>query len=156
MNIYDSLFFPDELLNEQIANHIFQSLGENCPLVLILDNARNIHPSNPEKFSRISTDKLMLQEICDRIDDGFEPAIISQEGILIAGAQLATDQTNCGYVLLVMENSNSDMLPDHSSVLEAVFCQFNLVARLVTVNNFFRELQMKHFSEYAHSATTLN
>ena len=156
MDIHDSLLSPVAALNEQIARQIFELLPERGPVMIIMDRDGNCWPSDFEQFSELNISKEFLKEICGKIDDGAEPVVTQANDCSVVAAQLATEQTNCGYVLLAMPQYSPESALANIDLIEIVLSQISLVARLIEKNNLLYELQMKQFSVYSGSETPSN
>jgi hypothetical protein len=156
MDIYDSLFSPGGLLNEQIARQIFEILPEHGPIMMIMDNEGNFWPSDSEKFTELHIDESFLRQICSKIDDGAEPVVTQTDDCSIVAAQLTTERTNCGYVLVALPQYNPESVLINIDLIEALLNQVCLIAKLIEKNNLLYELQIKQFGEYGQSASTLN
>ena len=156
MNMYDSLFSPSCVLNEQIARQIFDILPEQGPVIVIMDRDRNCWPSNSEKFSELNISEPFLRELCAKIDDGAEPIITQANDCSIVATQLATEQTNCGYVIIALPQYSPESTLINIDLIEMLLNQIGLIAKLIEKNNLLYELQMKHFSEYSQSETASN
>jgi len=156
MDMYDSLFSPSHVLNEQIARQIFDILPERGPIMVILDGDRNCWPSDSEKFSGLNISDLFLSEVCTRIDDGAEPVVTQVNDCGIVAAQLATEQTNCGYVIIVLPQYSPESTLINIDLIEILLNQIGLIAKLIEKNNLLYELQMKQFSVYGQSEMASN
>jgi len=156
MDMYESLFSPSVMLNEQIARQIFDILPEAGPVIVIMDNDGNSWPSDSEKFSKLNINEPFLKELCAKIDDGAEPVITQADDCCVVAAQLATEQTNCGYVIIALPQYNPESTLVNIDLIEILLSQVGLIAKLIEKNNRLYELQMKHFNVYSQSGTALN
>ena len=156
MNMYDSLFSPGGVLNEQIARQIFDILPERGPIMIIRDNDGNCWPSDSEKFSKLNVSELFLRELCAKIDDGTEPVVTQENDCSIIATQLVTERTNCGYVIIVLPQYSPESTLINIDLIEMLLNQISLIAELVEKNNFLYGLQMKRPSVYSQSETASN
>ena len=156
MDMYDSLFSPASLLNEQIARQIFNILPENGPIMLIMDREGNLWHSNSEKSANFDINEMFIRELCDRIDDGSEPVITQNDQCTVIASQLSTQQTNCGYVILALPQSTPESAMLNTDLIEILFSQINLIAKLIEKNDLLYELQMKQFNTCGQSEITAN
>lgn len=156
MNMYDSLFSPGGILNEQIARHIFDILPEGGPVMVIMDRDKNCWPSDSEKFSVLNISESFLRELCTKIDDGDEPVVTQVDDCSIIASQLATERTNCGYVFIALPQYSPESTLINIDLIEILLSQINLIAKLIEKNNLLYELQMKQFSEYSQGETARN
>jgi len=156
MDIYDSLFSPSGGLNEQIAQQIFDVLPEDGPIMIIMDREGNCRSSNSEKFSTLNISESFLRELCAKIDDGAEPVVTQTDDFSIIATQLATEQTNCGYVIIVLPQYSPESTLININLIEILLNQTGLIAKLIEKNNLLHELQMKQFSLYGQYETASN
>ena len=143
MNMYDSLFSSSCALNEQMARQIFDILPERGPVMIIMDRKGNCWPSDSERFSALNINASFLREVCDKIDDGAEPVVTQIDDCSIVAAQLATERTNCGYVVIALPKYSPESTLVNIDLVEIVLNQTGLIARLIEKNNLLYELQMK-------------
>jgi len=148
MDIYDSLFSQGCMLNEQIARQIFDVLPERGPIMVIMDREGNCWPSDSEEFSKLNISESFLRELCAKIDDGAEPVVTQADDSGIVATQLATERTNCGYVIIVLPQYSPESTLINIDLIEVLLNQTGLIARLIENNNLLHELQMKQFSLY--------
>ena len=156
MDVYDSLSSPGCVLNEQIARQIFDILPEQGPVMVIMDRDRNCWPSDSERFSSLGISEPFLRQLCAQIDDGDEPVVTQANDCSIVAAQLATERTNCGYVIIALPQYSPESTLINIDLIEMLLNQIGLIAKLIEKNNLLYELQMKHFSEYSQSETASN
>ena len=156
MSTYDSFFAPNCMLNEQIAREIFEILPERGPIMVIMDKGGNFWPSNSEDFSNLNINESFLRELCAKIDDGAEPVVTQVNDCSIIAAQLAAEQTICGYVIIALPQYGPESTLINIDLIEVLLNQTNLIAKLIEKNNVLYELQMKHQSLYKQSEAALN
>jgi hypothetical protein len=156
MDIYDSLFSPGGLLNEQIARQIFEVLPERGPIMMIMDREGNFWPSDSGKFTELNVGESFLREICAKIDDGAEPVVTQADDCSIVATQLTTERTDCGYVIIALPQYSPESVLINIDLVEMLLNQVGLIAKLIEKNNLLYELQIKQFSEYGQSDASLN
>jgi hypothetical protein len=154
--MYDSLFSPNCVLNEQIARQIFDILPEQGPIMVIIDRDGNCWPSNSENFSTLNISESFLKELCAKIDDGAEPVVTQADDFSIIATQLATEQTNCGYVIIALPQYSPESTLINIDLIEILLNQTGLIAKLIEKNNLLHELQMKQLSLYGQCETASN
>jgi len=153
MNIYESLSSPGFMLNEQIARQVFEIIPESGPLMLIIDRQGNIWPSNSDDFAELKIDESTLREICVKIDDGAEPVMTLIDDCSIVASALATDRSNCGYVILALPKYSPESTLANIDLIEMLLNQLSLIARLIEKSNQLYEVHMKH--HYAHAESEI-
>ncbi len=156
MNIYESLSSPGFMLNEQIARQVFETLPEGGPLMMIMDAQGNTWPSNSHDFAELKISESFLREVCAKIDDGAEPVMTLFEECSIVAAQLATDKSNCGYVIIALPRYSPESTLANIDLIEMLLSQLSLIAKLIEKHNQHYEMQMKHYHVAAESEAALN
>ena len=126
MNIFDSLFSSNNMLNEQIARELFTVIPQPGPFIAILDGMGNYWLSDEERFSQAFTDGDRLEQICARIDDGGDPVICQANDCTIIATQLLTEpikcdeQIDCGYVIIGSEQYSPESVLTNMEMIEAI------------------------------------
>ena len=156
MDMYDSLFSQNCVLNEQIARQIFEILPEQGPVMVIMDRDGNCWPSDSESFSGLNLDESFLEELRAKIDDGAEPLVTQVNDFSIVAAQLVTEQTNCGYVIIALPQYSPESTLINVDLVEILLNQVSLIAKLIEKNTLLYELQVKQFSVYRQDAGVSN
>ena len=156
MDISQSLSSPGFKLTDQITRQIFEVLPERGPLIVIMDTNGNSRPSDPEEFAKLNISESFLKEICVTIDDGAEPVITNSNDCSIVAGQLATEDSNYGYVFVVLPQYNPESTLLNIDLIEMLLNQIGLIARLIEKNNFHYEVQMKHYQVCGQSEAALN
>ena len=156
MDMYDSLFSQNCVLNEQIARQIFEILPEQGPVMVIMDRDGNCWPSDSESFSGLNLDESFLEELRAKIDDGAEPLVTQVNDFSIVAAQLVTEQTNCGYVIIALPQYSPESTLINIDLVEILLNQVSLIAKLIEKNTLLYELQVKQFSVYRQDAGVSN
>jgi Trk K+ transport system NAD-binding subunit len=146
MNMYGSLVSPGCILNEQVARQVFDILPEGGPIMVIMDKDGNCWPSNSDEFSKLNISESFLRELCAKIDDGTEPVITHTNDSSIIAAQLATEQTNCGYIIVALPQYNPESTMANINLIETILSQTSLIAKLIEKNNLLYELHNKQSS----------
>ena len=123
MDIFDSLFTAGCVLNEQIARHVFEIMPDNGPVIVIIDKAGHHWPSDTERFHKLNIGESFLHSLCAKIDDGHEPVITSHGEYSVVVAKLATDRTNCGYVMMAMDNKEEESSLVNFDLIEIILNQ---------------------------------
>ena len=156
MDIYESLSSPGFMLNEQIARQVFEILPESGPLVMIMDTEGNSWPSNSDDFAKLNISESFFKRICAKIDDGAEPVIAQTDECSVVGAQLATDSSNCGYVIIALPQYTPESTLANINLIEMLLNQLGLIAKLIEKNNLLYEVQMKHYRVCAQGEIASN
>jgi len=153
MDINEASFSAEHMLNEQIARHIFEILPESGPIVMILDKVGNCWSSDSQRFSQLNIDEDYLKDICAKVDDGDEPVLAQLNDCGIVAAQLATERTNCGYIIFALPKYSPESALINADLIEMLIAQTVLIARLIEKHNHLTELQMKQFGRYCRCAS---
>lgn len=156
MDIGDWLVSPNCALNEQIVKGIFDILPERGPIMVIMDREGHWWVSDKEKFSKLSVRESFWSELCAKIDDGTEPVITQADDCGIVAAQLATEQTKCGYVIIVLPQYSPESTLINIDLIETILNQVSLIAKLIENNNILCELQRKQLNSYTQKEPSTN
>ena len=156
MDMYKSLSSPGFMLIEQIARQIFEVLPEGGATIVIMDREGNNWPSDPEEFAKLNISDSFLKELCAKIDDGAEPVVTGADDCRVIAAQLATERSNCGYVVIALPQYSPESILINIDLIEMLLNQIGLIAQLIEKNNLLYEVQMKHYRVCGQSEIALN
>ena len=156
MDMYDPMCSASPVLFEQVARQIFDILPEHGPIMVIMDRQGNFWPSNSEEFSKLNISESFLRELCAKIDDGTEPVITQVSDTSVTAIQLATEQSDYGYVIIALPQYSPESTLINIDLIETLLNQTALITELIEKNNLLRELQMKLHSVYGKSETPSN
>jgi len=156
MDMYESLFSPGFMLTEQIAKQIFEVLPEGRATIVFMDRDGNNWPSDPEEFARLNISESFLKELCAKIDDGAEPVVTGTDDCSVIAAQLATERSNCGYVIIALPQYSPESVLINIDLVEMLLNQIGLIAKLIEKNNLLYEVQMKHYRVCGQSEIAWN
>jgi hypothetical protein len=156
MDTGEWLVSPSCALDEQVAKEIFDILPERGPIVVIMDKEGHRWVSDPEKFSKLNVRDSFWNKLCVQIDDGDEPVITQADDCGIVAAELATEQTKCGYVIIVIPQYSPESMLINVDLIETLLNQTCLIAKLIEKNNLLCELQRKQLSSYTQSKSSSN
>ncbi|MHC4123398.1 MAG: hypothetical protein ACYSSI_07480 [Planctomycetota bacterium] len=148
--------FCGQQLNKQIAIQMFEILNDEGLIMVIMDREGYFWASNPDRFSQIGIDESFLKELNDKIDDGDEPVVTQLNDNSVIATQLATDKTNCGYVIIILPHYTPESALINIDLIEMVLNQINLIAKLIEKNSLLYELQMKHHQMYSSEQAAMN
>jgi len=143
-------------LTEQIARQIFEVLPERGPVIVIMDSEGNNWPSDPEEFAKLNISESFLREVCAKIDDGAEPVVTEVNDCSVIAAQLATERSNCGYVIIALPQYSPESTLVNIDLIEMLLNQIGLIAKLIEKNHLLYEVQMKHYRLCGQSEIALN
>jgi hypothetical protein len=156
MNLNESLTSEFFMLNEQVARQVFESLPEQGPILLIMDREGRSWPSDSERYAKLDIHEHFLKELCAKIDDGAEPVVTQINDCSIVAAQLATERSNCGYVIVALPQYSPESALINIDIIEILLNQLNLIVKLIEKNNLLYEVQMKHYRVLGQSEIALN
>jgi hypothetical protein len=145
MNLNESVSSGVFMLNEQVARQVFEVLPDRGPILVIMDRDGNYWPSDSEEYTKLDVSEEFLKELCAKIDDGAEPIITQINDCSIVAAQLATERSNCGYVIIALPQYSPESTLINIDLIEILLSQLNLIVKLIEKNNLFYEVQMKHY-----------
>ena len=156
MNMYKSLYSPVLTVTEYITRQIFEVIPERGPLIVIMDTNSIIQPSDPEEYARLNISESFLKEVCVTIDDGAEPVITNSNNCSIIAGQLATEDSNYGYVFVVLPQYDPESTLLNIDLIEMLLNQIGLIAQLIEKNNLHYEVQVKQCRMYSQNEAALN
>ena len=156
MNLHESLSSTGFMLNEQVARQVFEILPEQGPIMLIMDRDGHSWPSDSEEYAKLNISEPFLKELCAKIDDGAEPVITQINDCSIVATQLATERSNCGYVIIALPQYGPESTLINIDLIEMLLSQFSLIAKLIEKNNLLYETQLKHYRAYDQSEIASN
>ena len=151
MDTYESQLSRNSELNEQVAREIFDILGDDGPVVIIMDREGNRWLSDSARFSDMSISDSFLKELCSKIDDGAEPVVTQMNDIGVVAAELATEEAHCGYVVMALPQYNIESTMVNFGLIELLLNQIGLIAKLIEKAERAYEIQIKQLSVYSHS-----
>ena len=122
-------------INGQIAGQIFETISEHGPVMVIWDRQGHCWSSDAKRYSELNIDDLFFCQLLAKVDDGDEPVISQTDDVSIIGAQIATEQTNCGYVIIAFPKSSPESVIANTDLIEMLINQINLIARLIEKSN---------------------
>jgi len=143
-------------LNEQIARRVFEGLPEDGLVLAIMDGDGNCWPSDAEAFSRLGLDETLLTELRARVDDGADAARILVGEAMVTVTQLATDRTNCGYLVLAEPLRGGEPTRTSQDLVETLFGQIALVGQLLERQSQADDDRMSSYRLYGACDTPTN
>jgi hypothetical protein len=145
MNLHESVLSPGSVFNEQIARQVFEFLPEQGPILLITDKNGHSWPSDSDEYAKLNISEQFLKELYAKIDDGVEPVVTQINDCNIVAAQLATERSNYGYVIIALPQYGQESTLININLLEMLLGQLSLIAKLIEKNNLLYEVQMKRY-----------
>lgn len=122
-------------LNEIIAQRILDILPEDGPSVFIVDRTGRRWPAQTHIHHDFPLDRTEFTRLCDRIDDGVEPVVIQKPKACIVACQLAAEDTNFGYLLVVLPGYTLKTALANTALIEMLLNQTTLIAGLIEKNH---------------------
>ena len=156
MDAYNAIFSAHYVLNEQIAHDVFDAIPECGPVVTIMDPTGRCWSSNTQEFARLNLNATLLADLRAKVDDGVEPVFTSVGDTSITMAQLATENTNCGYLLVAIPRCGSELTQVHLGLVESLLNQIALAATLIERNHILNEMQAKYLGARGAGETSAN
>lgn len=146
MEMFDSLFASGCELNEQVAGQVFNALPEHGPLILLIDRQANQWPSDTTRFNALNLTESYIKDLCEKIDDGYEPLISQLDDFSIVGTQLTTERTNCGYLIVILPKYTPESTLANIELVQTLLNQITVIASLIEKNNSIHNLLMKQLN----------
>ncbi len=152
MDVYDAIASAHGPLNEQIARNVFDALPEPGPIVTVMDRGGHCWSSNPPEFAKLRLSPTLLADLRAKVDDGAEPAFTNSQDTSLAMAQLPTENTQCGYLLVALPRCGSELTQTQVDLIESLLNQIAQVACLTEHNHILKERQaMYHGVQESHT-----
>ena len=85
-----------------------------------------------------------------------EPVITEVNDCSVIAAQLATEHSNCGYVIIALPQYSPESTLVNIDLIETLLNQIGLIAKLIEKNHLLYEVQMKHYRVCGQSEIALN
>lgn len=139
------------VLSELIAREVFDVLPEQGLMLVVMDRDGSHWSSHPEEFARMGVGDEFLQDLRAKVDDGAEPVITQVGEASVTMAQLATDRTNCGYVIVILPRHSPESTLGNIDLVETLLNQITLIARLVEKTSTLTQGRENHYSGLAFS-----
>jgi hypothetical protein len=153
-SIYKDMFGSSHLLAEQIRGHLFNLIGPEGLMLVIIDTDRRLQSSHPGRVGfLLGENERLVEEICNRLDDGEDPLVIKVKGGCVAACQLGTERVHCGYLLVYLEGYAPETVGANMSLVEMILAQAQLVCELVEKNNQLHHLKLLHLSRTSEVLT---
>jgi hypothetical protein len=146
MDTCDAASSATRVLNEQIARQVFDVLPERGPILVIMDRDGNCWPSDSDEFARLNLNDTLLRDLRSKVDDGAEPVITQVGDTSVTIAQLATDRTNCGYLVIALPRYGPESTLTNIDLVEALLSQITLIARLVEKGSLLNQSHLNGFA----------
>jgi len=143
MDTVGSVESQDCVLSEQIARQVFDILPEDGPVVVIVNKKGSCWPSNAEGFGKLGITDDFIKELCAKVDDGDEPVITQVNDFSVVVTALATERTNCGYIIIALPHYSPESTLANITLVEILLSQIGLIAHLIEKNNLLYERQMR-------------
>jgi hypothetical protein len=156
MDTCDAMFSATHLLNEQIARQLFEVLPEQGPILAIVDRDGSVWSSDPDEFAKLNLREAHLKELRAKVDDGAEPVLTQVGDTSVTVAQLATDRTNCGYVVLALGRHDPETILTNIDLVEALLGQIALIARLIERGRILTTSHVNHYAAHSVSDAASN
>lgn len=145
MDMFGSSYSQSCVLNEQIARQVFDLLPEEGPMMVIISKEGNCWPSNAEGFTKLGITDGYIKELCAKINDGEEPIIANVNDFSLVITGLATERSDCGYIMIVLPHYSPESTMANIGLVEILLSQVGLIAHLIEQSNLLYERQIKQF-----------
>jgi hypothetical protein len=146
MDDFGSVYSLGCMLNEQIARQVFDILPEDGPVMVIVSKQGNYWPSDSEGFAEIGITDDFLKDLCAKVDDGDEPIITQINDCSIVATALATERTDCGYILIALPQYDPESTLANIGLIEILLSEVGLIAHLIEQNTLLHERQIKQLA----------
>jgi len=151
MHTCDTKASDTPVLSEQIAREIFDVLPERGPILVVMDRDGKCWSSHPEEFAKLNIPDTLLQDLRAKVDDGAEPVLTQVGETSVTITQLATDRTDCGYVIVALPRYSPESTLTNIDLVETLLNQITLIARLVEKTSTLTRAHANHYNGLACS-----
>jgi hypothetical protein len=135
------------LLIDQIRGHVFRAVSPDGPTLIIADRQRRWKTSHPGRAGLwAGPNAQLIEQVCDRLDDGEDPLMIEVKGGCLAACQLATSRVHCGYLLVYLQGYAAETAQANLPLFELIFAQAAAACELIEKNNQMHHLKLLHLS----------
>jgi len=156
MDTCHAMVSATHLLNEQIARQVFEILPERGPILILMDRDGSCWSSNPEESAKLNLSETLLRDLRAKVDDGAEPVITQVGDVSVTIAQLSTERTNCGYVVIALARHSPESTLANIDLVEAMLSQITLIARLIEKTSVLTRSHVNHYAACSTSAIASN
>jgi hypothetical protein len=122
-------------VNEHIAELLVEAIGEDGPLLVVVDRQGNSWSSDTLKFTQVLSEE-MIEQITCRIDDGCDPVISSCDEVSFYATELMSDQFSCGFLIIAFSGTKEVDILDNIAIIEGIGSLANVVASLIRRQSF--------------------
>ncbi len=122
-------------VNEHIAESLVEAIGEDGPLLVVVDRQGNSWSSDTMKFTQVLSEET-IEQIISRIDDGCDPVISSCEESCFYATELMADQVSCGYLIIAFCGTSEVDILENIELVEGIGSLANVVASLTRRQSF--------------------
>lgn len=109
---------------DRIAQAVMESFEESEIILAVVDREGCYVSSKIDKFEEVFSNPQMLDEICRKIDDGYEPLTTEMGGYFLAGSAI----DSVGYSILLVPDYTPDKMGAYSDFAEIVLSQISMLA----------------------------
>jgi hypothetical protein len=156
MDICHAKFSAGNVLSEQVARQVFESLPEQGVIAAIVGPDGSCWQSDSEEFTRLGLNETTMAELRARVDDGVEPVTARVGDASIAMAPLTGEHANLGYAIVAVAHSAAKSLASDAALLEALLGQISLVAKLIEKNGLLVAAQVGYVKGLEAGQNSLN
>lgn len=136
METESAIFNVPAMLIEQLRCHLFNLFGPENLTLAIVDAERQLKTNHPSRIGPLmENNSRLLNQLCDRLDDGEEPLIAKIPGGCAAGCTLIADCGFLGYLIVVLEHYTPETAGANLALIEMVFAQSQLICDLLERQN---------------------
>jgi len=150
--LYKSLISGTETLMGQLQGHLFGMTEPEGPVLILVNSQRQYSMNHPGRVQFLQEGPEILSAICEQIDDGYDPCVCAVDGGAVIGVQLATEYTDCGYLLIFMPGYQTDTIERNMDLFELVLAQTQVICHLLEKNN---QLHQVHLSGMSRQSSVL-
>ena len=132
MNTCDTLL---DTFCDRVMGRISDSMCEDGPFVVIIDDSGNWRSSDAERFGEVFDRPAVLKGIVSMVADGGDPITACVNGCGVVAGQLASGGVHRGYIVIGLCGYSIESTVANVGLAETLLNQINVIASLIDGDN---------------------
>lgn len=131
MDLFDELFCGSCGYHSDLAECLFETLGEDGIWMAVLDGRGNSFSSRAERFMELFGTGEKLQQICERLADGVDPLMTNVGDVTVVGTCLHAPAGSCAYMIMVLDSYSPESALINAGLVELTVNQAHTISHLL-------------------------
>ncbi len=119
----------------KIAQAVFDSFQDSEIIIAIVDRNGSYVSNKIHLFEQIFSKQELLEQLCQKIDDGCEPLMDQVGDYLVAASGFSANGSWGGYTVMLIPNCNLHKAVGCTDFLEIILSQVSIVAEKVALQS---------------------